>query len=259
MRSRMLVGAVWIGAGVGWYSPPAAAQTAPPTTRVMVRVVSHDAKAIGTGVGGARVTIRELATGKVLAQGIQEGSTGNTELIVTKPRERGRAVYDVDGTAGFLATLAISRPTQIEITGEGPLGTPHAMQKASKTMLAVPGQHALGDGIVLELHGFTVSLLSDLESARAGQKLVVRAKVTMLCGCPLTPGGLWDAERVEVIARLVQAGETMEVPLSYAGAPSRFEGVLALTRAGPASLEILALDPERGNFGRVSDDLVVGG
>ena len=39
-------------------------------TRITVRVVANDAKIIGTGVGGARVIIRNAATGEVLGVGV---------------------------------------------------------------------------------------------------------------------------------------------------------------------------------------------
>ena len=39
------------------------------TTQIRVRVVSHDAKIIGSGVGGAGVVVRDPATGHVLATG----------------------------------------------------------------------------------------------------------------------------------------------------------------------------------------------
>jgi hypothetical protein len=42
-------------------------------TKVLVRAVSRDAKIIGDGVGGARITIRHATSGEVLAQGIQRG------------------------------------------------------------------------------------------------------------------------------------------------------------------------------------------
>ena len=48
-----------------------------PTT-VKVSVIAHDGKLMGSGVGGARVTIRDLDTGEVLADGLHEGGTGDT-------------------------------------------------------------------------------------------------------------------------------------------------------------------------------------
>ena len=68
----------------------ASSQTAIPT-KVLIRAVSRDAKVIGANVGGARITIREAETGKLLAEGIQRGSTGNTQLIMRRPRRRGGA------------------------------------------------------------------------------------------------------------------------------------------------------------------------
>ena len=177
-KSRfVLTTALAIGVAAGGL--PAAAQAIP--TKVMVRAVSRDAKVIQDPVGGARITIREVATGTVLAQGVQQGRSGNTELIMVKPRARGATVYDTPGTAGFLATLQLARPTVVEITAEGPLGNPQATQRASKTLLLVPGQHVLGEGVLLEIHGFIVDLLAPGAGAevRAGQPLPVRVKVTM--------------------------------------------------------------------------------
>ncbi|MFQ5710105.1 MAG: hypothetical protein ACE5HO_21840 [bacterium] len=150
-------------------------------TKILVRAIAHDAKVIGTQVGGARITVREAATGKVLAEGLQQGSTGDTQAIMIQPRERGKPVYDTPGTAGFLATINLKRPTVVEITAEGPLGTPQSTQKATRTLLLVPGQDVLGEGILVELYGFTVELLVPEQTDwRLGQELAVRAKLTML-------------------------------------------------------------------------------
>ncbi len=179
MQKNRFVLATALAIGVAAGGLPAAAQAIP--TKVMVRAVSRDAKVIQDPVGGARITIREVATGTVLAQGVQQGRSGNTELIMVKPRARGATVFDTPGTAGFLATLMLDRPTVVEITAEGPLGNPQATQRASKTLLLVPGQHLLGEGVLLEIHGFIVDLLAPVAGAeaRAGQLLPVRVKVTM--------------------------------------------------------------------------------
>lgn len=183
MQKSRFVLATALAIGVAAGGLPAAAQAIPTKvpTNVMVRAVSRDAKVIQDPVGGARITIREVATGNVLAQGVQQGRSGNTELIMVKPRARGATVFDTPGTAGFLATLMLDRPTVVEITAEGPLGNPQATQRASKTLLLVPGQHVLGEGVLLEIHGFIVDLLAPVAGAevRAGQPLPVRVKVTM--------------------------------------------------------------------------------
>ncbi len=221
------------------------------TTQIRVRVVSHDAKIIGSGVGGAAVVVRDPATGHVLATGIQEGSTGNTEAIVTQPVTRGAAIYDTPGAAVFTVSVILQEPTVLEFVAEGPLGYEHAVQRASKTMLVVPGEDVLGDGVVLELHGFIVELLAP--TAPVGTDATeVRARVRMMCGCPLEPGGLWDADRVEVSARISAGGRVVrEVPLAYAGEPSMFGARLDLTDLSEgATVIVVAADRARVNFGR---------
>lgn len=240
-------------------SPPAlAAQAggsaagAAEATEVVVRVVAHDAKLIGSGVGGARVTIRDASTGEVLAEGVQEGGTGSTEKIMEAARQRGDTVFDTPDAAAFRASLDLTQPTQVEITAEGPLGTPHAVQRATKSVLLVPGRDVTGEGIVLELHGFTVQVEAPPADAplSTGDRIVVRATVEMLCGCPLTPGGMWDANRVDVRVRLVRDGEVVaERPLRYAGLPSTFSGRIESPGPGSFDLVVLAAHAERGNFG----------
>jgi hypothetical protein len=153
----------------------------PVATKVMVRAVAHDAKIIGTHVGGAKITIRDAATDSILTEGVQLGGTGDTELIMKKPRERGVSVYDTEGAAGFLATLMLSKPTRVEITAVGPLGTPQSTQRAAKTVLLLPGKDVLGDGIVLEIYGLTVEILepNDGTPIAVGDEMPVRVKLTM--------------------------------------------------------------------------------
>lgn len=218
-------------------------------TRVLVRAVSHDAKVIGSNVGGARITIHDVASGEVLASGVQKGSTGDTRTIVVEPRARGATVFDVEGTAGYTADLSLEAPTRVEITAEGPLGTPHAAQRAVKTVLLVPGVDVVGEGVILELNGFTVVIESPTERAAFDGTIPVRARVTMLCGCPIEPGGLWDADRIRVVARIVRDGEVVaEAPLPYAGETSTFAGSVP-SADGAAELQVLAIDPARANFG----------
>jgi len=164
------------------HNPPLGqAQTNGIPTKIMVRAISRDAKVISSKVGGARITIRNTATGDTLAQGIQQGSSGDTKLIMKQPRSRGATVYATPGTAGYLATVKLARPTVVEVIAEGPLDPPQATQRASKTLLLVPGQHILGEGVLLEIHGFRVELLSPEKESRfaIGSTIEVRAKITM--------------------------------------------------------------------------------
>ena len=225
---------------------PLSGQAVP--TKLLVRVLSHDAKIIGSGVGGARVTVKDAHTGAVLATGIQEGGTGNTDVIMRTPWSRGATLFDNEGTGRWTATLDLSEPTWVEVVAEGPVGFEQSVQRGSKTLLMVPGVDVVGEGLIVEVNGFTVVIESP--ATEAGQTVEVRAKVTMLCGCPTEPGGLWDANRFKVLVRLVRGGRTVvEAPLSYAGETSTYEGSVAAPEPGDYELQVLALDPARANNG----------
>ncbi len=159
---------------------PAPAEPTGIPTKIMVRAVSRDAKVIGTNVGAARITITDVDTGEVLAEGLTLGGAGSTAKLIVEPRKRGESIYDTQGAAGFLATLNLDRPKMVEITAVGPLGDEHGNQKASKTMLLVPGQDILGDGVLLEIHGFTLRLIRvDEVSGKVGVPYRVRVNLTM--------------------------------------------------------------------------------
>ena len=151
-------------------------------TKILVRVVSKDAKVIGSGVGGALVRIKDLGTGEILAQGKQEGGTGDTDKIMVQPRKRGEPVYGTPGAAFFRAEIPLSKPTQAEVYTEAPLGYPHAIQKGLKTLTLIPGKHILGEGVLIELDGLIVNLL-DPPAARGmkkGDEILVKVEVRML-------------------------------------------------------------------------------
>jgi len=235
-------------------SLPLSAQTVP--TQLLVRVLAHDAKIIGSGVGGAQVTVKDARTGAVLASGLQEGGTGNTAAIMSTPWTRGAVLFDREGTGSWLATLELTEPTWIEVIAEGPMGFQESAQRGSKTLLMVPGMDVIGEGLVVELNGFTVVIESP--AAEAGRTVDVRAKVTMLCGCPTEPGGLWDSDRFAVVARLVRDGHVVaEAPMAFAGETSMYAGQLAAPEPGEYEVQVLALDPERANNGMARRRVVV--
>src|SRR4030043_1166230 len=151
-------------------------------TKLIVRVVAKDSKAIGSGVGGAFVRIRNLETGEILAQGKQEGGTGDTERIRVRPRKRGEVIYGTSGAASFQAEIALDRPTQVEIYTEAPLAYPQSIQKGSKTLTLIPGKHILGEGVIIELDGLIVNILNPSPKGvlRKGEELTIKAEVRML-------------------------------------------------------------------------------
>lgn len=263
-RFRSALAAVASLLAVLWLLPGAAAaqqggDLVP--TRLLVRAVAHDAKVVGSGVGGARITVRDVATGEVLARGVQRGGTGDTGLIMRDPVERGETIYDTPGAAGYTATLMLRRPTRVEVTAEGPLAAPPASrERTSKTLWMLPGRHVEGQGIVLELHGFFVEILSPEAGAATGNEVRVRARVRMMCGCPTEPGGLWDADRYELTARLLRDGRPVrEVTLRFTGETSQYEATLSAPEAGSYRVEVLVSDTARANLGRAVTPVRVSG
>jgi hypothetical protein len=258
MKTRGVFGAIAFAVLI--FVSPLLAQTGGKETKVMIHAIARDAKVIGTHVGGARITIRDTSTGEILAQGMQQGGTGDTNTIMKTPRTRGMAVYSSGDASGFLAVLRLEKPTVVEISAEGPLGNAQATQRSSKTLLLVPGEDVLGEGILLEIHGFIVTPLAPLQDAKvkAGSPFEVRATVTMACGCPTEPDGLWDANKIHVVARLLRDGKVeSEIPMTYAGVQNTFHADVPVTAAGPLELQVLAMDPASANFGMNREAIAV--
>jgi hypothetical protein len=224
----------------------------PRATRVMTHVVTHDAKLIGTAVGGVRVTIRDVATDRILAEGRHDGGTGDTKRIMQDTRKRGDTVFSAADGARYEAIVSIAAPTMVEVTAEGPLGYPDQLARASKRLLLLPGRDVGGDGIVLELHGFIIDLMGPdtTQALSAPSPIGIRARVRMLCSCPTQPGGLWEVR--DVIARLVRGNQVIaETALTYAGESSVYTGAFAPVAAGVYQLEVIAANPTAATFGIV--------
>ena len=229
------------------------------TTRIPVHVLSQDAKLIGSGVGGVWVTVTDTATGEVLAQGAHEGATGDTRKIMRlDPQGRDTVLFDSEGAAVFVAEFDIDEPTVVRISATGPLGNPDAGMRAATEMLVTPGAEITGDGVVLTLHGLNIEIMQ-AATGIAGEPVSVLVNVGMMCGCPLTPGGLWDADTVELTARLLRDGKVVATgALDYAGEPSRFKGAVTSPESGAYVLEVIGAQPSKANFGRARIPVAIG-
>jgi hypothetical protein len=87
---------------------------------------------------------------------------------------------------------------------------------------------------------------------------VVRANVVMMCGCPVEPGGLWDASRFEVRAVVRRdGGSPREVEMRYAGEASQFSAELTGLAPGLHDVLVYAYDPASGNTGLDRTTLIV--
>jgi hypothetical protein len=151
-------------------------------TKVLVRVVSRDAKVVGSGVGGASVRIVNAETGETLAQGEQRGGTGDTDRIMVRPRLRGQIVYGTPDAAFFLAKIRLERPTRVEIRAKAPLAYPQALQSGAKTLTLIPGRNIEGEGVVIELDGLIVHLVHPAAGGalQKDEEVRVEAEVKML-------------------------------------------------------------------------------
>ena len=222
-------------------------------TDIVVRVMAKDAKFIGTAVGGAEISLRDAETGEVLAEGVTEGGTGDTPKIMTTPRSS-RENISTPEAAQFATTLELDRPRKISVTAIGPAIPDGAAVTASSTQWVVPGKHITGgDAWVVELRGFSVSLVEHPPSEiklDTGGRIPLSAKVTMLCGCPIDSGGMWDADKIEVAAAIMKNGARVDlVPLSFAGEVNIFKGEIEIDEPGEYTIDLYAYDPSNGNTG----------
>jgi hypothetical protein len=221
-------------------------------TRITVRAVSHDAKIIGSGVGGVRVVIQRVQDGTVLADGVQTGGTGDTDALMRDPRVRGTDPYDTPDAAAFRTTLSLAAPTWVDITATGPLGDPEGTTQVVKRVLLVPGHHVDGDGIVLELVGLTVAVQEPRseQPIPRGTPFTIRARVEMLCGCPTEPGGLWDSEDFDIQATVYRDGQPVATrPLLPAGTRSLYAADFAGMDAGRYEIHVVATQDGTANAG----------
>lgn len=223
-------------------------------TEIVVRVVAKDAKFVGTETGGAQVILRDAESGKILAQGVTVGSTGNTPKIMTDGHARRDTLSD-DKSAKFTAVIDLQRPQLVTVTATGPMIPTASAISVSSTQWVLPGKAVNGgDGWVLELPGFAIDLIEPLPAsiqlAGAAVKISLKAKVTMQCGCPITPGGIWDANKLQIAVMLERKEQLYPaMPLTYAGQPSTFDGDVTITEPGDYTVDVYAYDPASGNTG----------
>ncbi len=216
-------------------------------TAVTVRVIAQDAKFIGTSMGGVRVTLRDARTREQLAQGLTEGGTGETDRIM---RASGRSPARAgEGVAAFLTTIDITEPMLVELEAEGPLGHPASVLRATQRRWILPGQPVTqGDGWVIELPGLVITPTTSV----AGDTVTIGAHVQLMCGCPITPGGLWDSADYKVQASLWQSGKQLAAgDLAFVKAPGGYEGAVALPGKGTYKLVLAAQNIRTGNSGLV--------
>jgi hypothetical protein len=228
----------------------------PQPTTILVRVVGHGAMVLGREVGGARITITDVATTHILATGIQQGEAGDQNQIMRTPRLMEEPHYSSRPAAAFTATMDLLRPTLVEVTAEGPLAYPASSQRASTTVWLIPGHDMINDGVVLHLYGYIVHL----EHPKPGEPLIakddviLRASVRTLSGALVRPHGDWDSRRIHIYGELVVGERVLErLQLFYNHDHASFEAPFFVPLPNDApdgiTLRVVAADPSNGNVG----------
>jgi hypothetical protein len=228
----------------------------PQPTTVLVRVVAHGAMVLGRDVGGARVTITDIASGRVLATGLQQGDAGDQNQIMRTPHMMEEPIYSSRPSAAFTTTVELQKPTLVEISAEGPLAYPASLQKSSKTIVLIPGQNLTGDGIVLHLSGYLVQI----EQPRSRDPLIakddvkLRASIRTLSGSLVRPHGDWDSRKIRIYGEVLIGDRVIErLQMFYDDGSRAFEAPFFVPPSKDVpdgiTLRVIATDLSTGNSG----------
>lgn len=228
----------------------------PKPTTILVRVVAHGSMVLGKEVGGARVTVTDVATGRILASGLQLGDAGDQNQIMRTPHLMEEPLYSSRASASFTATLELTHPILVDIAAEGPLAYPASVQRATKRTWLIPGHDLTNDGIVLALYGYIVQI----EHPAPGQSLIakddvmLRASVRTLSGALVRPHGDWDSRKMHIYGEVLIGDRILErLQMFYGGERAVFEAPFFVPASKDApdgiTLRVVAADPAGGNFG----------
>jgi hypothetical protein len=233
-------------------------------TQIDVRVIAKDGKYLGDDIGGALVTIHDVRSGELLAQGTTGGGSGVQKLMeicVTRSE-----VLTVDEASVFTVSLDLDEPRLIKVTAYGPLAAQQSANTVSLTQWVYPGKNitggAKGGGFLLEIPGLVVQILNPpthFLPKTAPQNIEIKANVTMMCGCPIGVAP-WNPEQFDVMA-VIRQGEyySAELPLKFDenapdGIPSQFSNKWQVPKnetGQPEIYEIIvsAFQQKTGNTG----------
>jgi len=241
-------------------------------TRIDVRVIAKGGKYLGDDIGGALVTVEDVRTGELLAEGTTAGGSGEQKLMGVRVTRS--EVLPVEGASLFTASLELERPRLIRVKAYGPLAAPQSANTVSLTQWVSPGRDvnggAQGGGFLLEIPGLVVQIMNPpthFLPQTAPAQLDVRANVTMMCGCP-TGREPWDADQFEVTA-LIKGGASYHEELRLAfdgdapyGAPSQFAAPWTVppNETGQPSIyevTVTAFQRQTGNTGADTSTLII--
>lgn len=220
-------------------------------TKIIVRTKAKDAKFIGTSMGGSMIVLRDALTDEILAKGLTNGGTGNTDLIMNAPIERTTDI--TEGSAYYEASLYLSKPQFITIQALSPVNHEESRVFAQTQVWMIPGKHMDGAGIVLEIPGFVVEGLYPQThqgfSIETDKTVELKVNMVMMCGCPISKGGLWDSEEIEVEGMVYVNGAYWKTISMSIAETNTFTAVLTLEKTGSHEVIITAYHPRSKNTG----------
>ncbi|HEX6726878.1 MAG TPA: hypothetical protein VF078_05955, partial [Nitrospira sp.] len=201
-------------------------------------------------------TITDVASGHILATGLQQGEAGDQNQIMRTPHLMEEPIYSSRPSAAFTATLELQKPTLVQISAEGPLAYPAALQKASKTLLLIPGQDLTHDGIVLHLSGYLVQIERPKphDTLIAKDDVKLRASVRTLSGTLVRPHGDWDSRKIRIYGEVLIGDRIIErLQLFYDEGSRTFEAPFFVPPSKEVpdgiTLRVIATDLSTGNSG----------
>jgi hypothetical protein len=233
--------------------PPDLRLNEPKPTTILVRAVAHGSMVLGREVGGARITITDVASGQILASGLQQGETGDQNQIMRTPHLMEEPLYSSRASASFMTTLELTHPILVDIAAEGPLTYPASSQRVSKRIWLIPGHDLTNDGIVLALYGYIVQIEhpKPSEPLIAKDDIMLRASIRTLSGALVRPHGDWDSRKVHIYGELLIGDRILErLQMFYSGEKASFETpfFVPLLKDAPdgITLRVVAADPASG-------------
>jgi hypothetical protein len=237
-----------------------------PPTSLLIRVQALGGKFLGPDIGYAYVTVRDVLTGGILAQGVAAGDSG--VLPSTPPPApqqqppagvpngaiflNGLAYWlgIDDTTAGFTATMELDAPALAEISASTIVnGLPSDEHVVRTRMWLIPGQDLTANpGLVLVIPGLNVEILTP-SPVVSGE---LQAWVTMMCGCKVG-AAYWPASDFTVtltIINLADGSATTQL-LTLSDTPSLYMTTLNLA-SGNYQLVVTAVQTSTSNCGSAS-------
>ncbi len=217
-------------------------------TNFVVTVKARNGMFIGTAGGGAQIIIRDRRTGDIMASGTTYGAMGDPALLMADSVKRD-AVLASEGTARYEFSIEFWEPTPVTVSATGPLGQPQNAVTVSEDMILIPGKdYTAGNGIMLELPGFAVDLVSPVPNQKFKMNpkvpVTIEANVMTLDGSLVEKDKPWPPERYQVEVHVYKDNlyiTTMELP--YSEEPGIYSANLEIPMPGIYRLLVTAFDP----------------